>query len=185
MRWPGMGQPQRREEFVSSVDILPTLLDVLKQPRCDGVDGRSWLPLLRGEKQPDRDFVITHVNTVASGKSFPQRCIRTKDFSYQFHAWPNGTPQFRVEAMNGLSFQAMAKAADSDAKIKARVQQLLVGTQEQFFDLRSDADERVNLLNDAKHRAELDRLRGLLLTHMERTGDPQLENFRKAVGAKK
>jgi N-sulfoglucosamine sulfohydrolase len=65
------------------------------------------------------------------------------------------------------------------------VQQLLVGTQEQFFDLRSDADERVNLLNDAKHRAELDRLRGLLLTHMERTGDPQLENFRKAVGAKK
>ena len=185
MRWPGMGQTQRREEFVSSVDILPTLLDVLKQPAQNGVDGRSWLPILRGEKQPDRDFVITHVNTVSSGKSFAQRCVRTKDFSYQFHAWPNGRPQFRVEAMNGLSYQAMAKAAESDAKLKARVQQLVVGTPEQFFDLRADPDERVNFIAEAKHAAEVDRLRRLLVAHMERTADPQLENFRKLLRSAK
>ena len=181
VRWPGMGEPQRREEFVSSVDIVPTLLEVLKQPPLAGVDGRSWLPLLRGESQPGRDFVITHVNTVSSGKSFPQRCVRTKDFSYQFHAWPNGTPHFRVEAMSGITFNALAKAADSDAKIKGRVNQLLVGAPEQFFDLRTDPDERVNLLAEPKHAAEIARLKQLLLAHMEKTGDPQLDNFRKLV----
>ena len=181
VRWPGMGEPQRREEFVSSVDIVPTLLEVLKQPPLAGVDGRSWLPLLRGESQPGRDFVITHVNTVSSGKGFPQRCVRTKDFSYQFHAWPNGTPHFRVEAMSGLTFNALAKAADTDAKIKARVNQLLVGAPEQFFDLRTDPDERVNLLAEPKHAAEIARLKQLLLAHMEKTGDPQLDNFRKLV----
>ncbi len=179
VRWPGMGQPQRREEFVSSVDIVPTLLEVLKQPPLSGVDGRSWLPLLRGESQPGRDFVITHVNTVSSGKSFAQRCVRTKEFSYQFHAWPNGTPHFRVEAMNGLTFGALAKAGETDARIKSRVEQLTVGKPEQFFDLRADPDERVNLVADPKHAAEVARLKKLLLAHMEKTADPQLENFRK------
>ena len=181
VRWPGMGQPQRREEFTSSVDLVPTLLEVLKQPPLAGVDGRSWLPLLRGESQPDRDFVITHVNTVSSGKPFPQRCVRTKDFSYQFHAWPNGTPHFRVEAMAGITFGALAKAGETDARIKSRVEQLTFGKPEQFFDLRTDPDERVNLIADAKHAAEIMRLKQLLLTHMEKTADPQLENFRKLV----
>ena len=181
VRWPGMGQPQRREEFTSSVDLVPTLLEVLKQPPLAGVDGRSWLPLLRGESQPDRDFVITHVNTVSSGKPFPQRCVRTKDFSYQFHAWPNGTPHFRVEAMAGITFGALAKAGETDARIKSRVEQLTIGKPEQFFDLRTDPDERVNLIADAKHAAEIMRLKQLLLTHMEKTADPQLENFRKLV----
>jgi len=179
VRWPAMGKPQRREEFVSSVDILPTLLDVLKVAPPASLDGRSWLPLLRGETQPGRDFVITHVNSVSSGKSFPQRCVRTKDFSYQFHAWPDGTPHFRVEAMNGLTFAAMSKAAGSDARIKSRVEQLQVGVPEQFFDLRTDPDERVNLIAGRKHEAEIARLKKLLLAHMEKTDDPQLENFRK------
>ncbi len=32
LRWPGMGAPQRREEFVSSVDVVPTLLELLASP---------------------------------------------------------------------------------------------------------------------------------------------------------
>lgn len=181
LRWPGMGQPQRREEFVSSVDLLPTLLELLNQPPLAGVDGRSWLPLLRGETQVGRDFVVTHVNTVSSGRSFPQRCVRTKDSSYQFHAWPNGTAQFRVEAMNGLTYNGLARAAESAAKIKARVQQFVTGVPEQFFDLRADPDERVNLIADPKHKTAIERLRKLLLAHMEKTGDPQLENFRAVL----
>ncbi len=181
VRWPGMGQPQRREEFVSSVDIVPTLLEVLKQPPLAGVDGRSWLPLLRSESQPGRDFVITHVNTVSSGKALPQRCVRAKDFSYQFHAWPNGTAHFRVEAMAGITFATLAKAGETDARIKSRVEQLTIGKAEQFFDLRADPDERVNLIADSKHAAEIVRLKKLLLAHMEKTADPQLENFRKLV----
>jgi N-sulfoglucosamine sulfohydrolase len=42
----------------------------------------------------------------------------------------------------------------------------------------------VNLVADPKHAAELARLKQLLLAHMERTGDPQLENFRTTLTAK-
>ena len=96
------------------------------------------------------------------GKSFAQRCVRTTDRALMFHAWVGGPDKFRVEAMSGITFNALAKAADSDAKIKGRVNQLLVGAPEQFFDLRTDPDERVNLVADPKHQAEIARLKKLL-----------------------
>ena len=49
------------------------LLDIAKPP---GMDGRSFLPILRGEKQAGRDHVFTHVNTVSSGKAFPGALTR-------------------------------------------------------------------------------------------------------------
>jgi len=180
LRWPGMGTPQRREEFVSSVDVLPTLLELLDVSVPAGFDGRSWLPLLRGEKQPDRDYVITHVNTVSSGKAFPQRCIRTKDFALMFHAWPDGTPHFRVEAMSGRTFNALTAAAKTDRRIAARVAQFQTGEPLMFFDRRSDPDERTNVIRDAKYRPDIARLETFLLAHMEKTSDPQTAACKEA-----
>ncbi len=182
VRWPGMGKSQTRQEFVSSVDILPSVLELLKQSPIADIDGRSWMPLLNGQTQPNRDYVITHVNTVSSGKSFPQRCIRTKDFAYMYHAWSDGSTQFRVEAMSGLSYNALAKAAESDAKIRPRVDQFIIGTPEQFFDLRKDPDERVNVLHDPQYATEVSKLRGQLLEHMKKTNDPELEKFVGRIG---
>jgi N-sulfoglucosamine sulfohydrolase len=185
LSWPGMPRPAVHEEMVSSVDLMPTVLELLGVAAPTGMDGRSWLPLLRGERQEGRDHVVTHVNTVASGKSFAQRCVRTKTHSLLFHAWADGTTRFRVEAMSGLSYNALAEAARTDARIKARVEQYVVGTPLSFFDLAKDPDERTNLLDDPNYRKELDRLSDLLLRHLERTEDPQLANFRAALAKRK
>lgn len=184
-RWPGLKQPGRdKTNLVSSVDLLPTVLEILQAPPLAGVDGRSLVPLIRGESQPDRDYVVTHVNTVSSGKSFPQRCIRTKDHAYMWHGWVDGTTLFKVEAMSGLTFNALAKAAESDPRIHDRIEQYHHGVNEQFFDLATDPDERKNVIADAANRQTLDRLRSLLLKHMERTDDPELANFRAALARK-
>lgn len=181
LHFPGMGEPQKREEFVSSVDVLPTLLEILHVSSPAGLDGRSWVPLLRGEKQPDRDYVITHVNTVSSGKAFPQRCIRTKDFSLMFHAWPNDTFHFRVEAMSGKSFNAMAAAGRTNGAIANRVAQLLKGDPLMFFDLRTDPTERTNVIRKASYMKEVERLSKTLLLRMEQTADPQIEAYKAAL----
>ncbi|HEY1170868.1 MAG TPA: sulfatase [Verrucomicrobiae bacterium] len=181
MRWPGMGKPQKREEFVSSVDVMPTLLDVLSVKHPAGMDGRSWLPLLKGEKQEGRDYVITHVNSVSSGKDLPQRCIRTKDYALMFHAWSDGKTSFRVEAMNGLTFNALAEAGKTDGKIQSRVEQFIKGTPIAFYDLKNDPEERTNELTNPKFQKEIERMKKLLQEHMEKTKDPQLEAFKKAA----
>jgi N-sulfoglucosamine sulfohydrolase len=180
LRWPGLKKPaEDRDNMVSSVDLMPTVLELLDVPGPAGMDGRSLLPLVRGEKQTDRDYVITHVNTVSSGLAFPGRCVRTKTRSYIWYAWPDGTTRLRVEAMNDLSFKAMAAGAANNPQIKARVEQYHHGVVEGLYDLEKDKDERVNRINDASYAADRERLKKLLLAHMEKTNDPQLEAFRK------
>lgn len=181
LRYPGQGQPRQLDPFVSSVDLLPTLLDLLGVAHPAGLDGRSLLPLLKGESQEGRDYVVTHVNTVSSGRSFAQRCVRTKDRALMFHGWSDGSTTFRVEAMNGLSYAALAAAGHSDARIAARVEQLIKGTPLALYDLEKDSGERMNVLHDAAYKADVDRLSKLLIEHMQKTNDPQLAAFQKAL----
>jgi N-sulfoglucosamine sulfohydrolase len=179
IRVPGMKGPRERPEFVSSVDVMPSLLELLGVKAPAGMDGRSWVPLLKGGEQPDRDFVVTHVNTVSSGKSFAQRCVRTKDRALMFHAWAGGPEKFRVEAMSGLSFAAMN--ASADAKIQARVRQLVEGETLMLFDTAADPGERKNLVRDPKYAGDAAELSKKLLAHMKRTDDPQTKAFEAAL----
>jgi N-sulfoglucosamine sulfohydrolase len=182
IRWPGMGSPVAlREEMVSSVDLMPSLLELLRIEAPGGMDGRSFLPLLRGEKQPGRDFVITHVNSVSSGKSFPGRCVRSRTRAYMFNSWPDGTTRFRVEAMNGLSWNAIAAAGEADPRIGERARQFLLRSTEEYYDLEKDPDERRNLIREPAYREEIEAARKRLLAHMEKTEDPLLDQFRKTA----
>jgi N-sulfoglucosamine sulfohydrolase len=178
VRIPGLGNPVDHPEFVSSVDVMPSLLELMGVEQPNGMDGRSWVPLLRGESQPDRDFVVTHVNTVSSGKSFAQRCIRTKDRSLMFHAWA-GKESFRVEAMSGLSFPAMNESLDE--KLRARVKQLTEGETWMLFDVEADPSERQNLIRDPKYARDFESLLQKLLHHMKKTDDPLLKQFETAI----
>jgi N-sulfoglucosamine sulfohydrolase len=180
LRWPGMGQPAvNKADMVVSIDILPTVLDLLEIAKPAGLDGRSFLPILRGEKQEGRDHVFTYVNTVSSGKAFPGRCIRTKTRAYIWNSWPDGKTRFRVEAMSGLSFNAMAEAAARDPKIKARVEQYLFRTPEEFYDIEKDPDERRNLIDDHDSQPRIEQMKQLLLAEMQRSNDPLLAQFQK------
>ncbi len=179
---PGMSKPQTRDEFLSSVDVMPSVLELLGVKPPAGMDGRSWVPLLRGDAQSDRDFVVTHVNTVSSGKSFAQRCIRTKGRALIFHAWVAGPDKVRVEAMSGLSFAAMN--ASTDPTIQARVKQLVEGKPRMLFDTAVDPSERKNLINDPKYAADVATLSKKLLAHMKLTADPQTKAFEAAFKKK-
>jgi N-sulfoglucosamine sulfohydrolase len=182
IRIPGMKEPQTRTEYVSSVDVMPSLLELLRvQPPAD-MDGRSWVPLLNGQSQADRDFVVTHVNTVSSGKSLAQRCIRTNDRALMFHAWVGGSNPFKVEAMSGLSFAAMN--ASTDPSIQSRVKQLIDGEMLMLFDITADPTERHNVIRDPKYANNFTELSRKLLAHMRQTNDPQLAALEAALTQK-
>jgi len=42
-------------------DITPTVLEAAGLPPVSPVDGRSFLPLLRGQTQKDREYVFTQL----------------------------------------------------------------------------------------------------------------------------
>ena len=180
LRCPGM-QARAYEEMTGSIDIMPTLFDLMNVPKPDGMDGRSWMSLLKGETQTDRDHIFSHVNAVATGLSFPQRVVQTKTSALIFSPWSNGTTHFKVESMAGLTYNAMVAAAQTDPRIKARLDQYLLGYPLAFYDLVKDPDQRVNAIKDPAYSAEIKRLQQLLLEYMARTGDPQLENYKTVL----
>lgn len=185
IRWPGLEKPAfNHDDMIGGVDLMPTVLEFLGVAVPPGMDGRSFVPLLKGQKQDARDHVFTWVNTVSSGRSFAGRCVRTKTRAYLWNAWSDGQTQYKVEAMSGLMFGAMRDAAASDARIKARVDHYIFRCAEELYDLERDPAERQNLIADPTYASEIARLKVLLFAEMKRTGDPLLEQFPASPGRK-
>ena len=177
---PGQKEAVAHEELVTTLDLVPTLCELVGVPPPSALDGRSWGPLLAGERQPERDHVVTYVESVNAGdRGFPQRAVRSLDSALIWNGWAGG-PRMVVEAMSGLTMRTLVEASYRDEALAARMRQFLEGETLLFFDLRSDPDERVNRLNDPAQRAEVERQGARLLAHLERTADPRLAEFRAA-----
>lgn len=175
--WPGMGKPREFKELAENIDYLPTLLDVLNMPHPARVDGKSWLPLIKGEKYESRQYQVTYVNSLSSGTTYPTRTIQDSKYSLIFAPWSDGKYKYVSESMWGLTFAALVEAAKTDPKIAARVEQLTLDTPLAFYDLEADPGQRLNLIGKPEYKAKIEEMQNALLREMERTVDPQLENF--------
>lgn len=145
IRWPGKVKQgsMDREHMISAVDLQPTILDAvgLPSPPCDG---RSFLPLLHGKLQADRDEVFAQFYHIHGEDALPMRSVITKDFAYIFNPWSNGKRIFGRSG--GTTFEAMKHLAKTDAAMASRVRHLKYRSVEEFYDLRDDSGCLNNLL---------------------------------------
>jgi N-sulfoglucosamine sulfohydrolase len=179
VRWPGVTKPGSvdRNHMVSTLDFTPMLLDAARLPAIPNVDGRSFLPALKGETMAGWDRVFTQYNAAFGNNWLPMRCVRTKDRSYIWNVWSNGTRKYQTENMAGLTWKAMLAAAENNPAIKARTDLNTFRVPEEFHDLTNDRCERTNLIADPKRQTEIESMRKELLSLMQRTGDPFAEAF--------
>ena len=184
-RWPALIRPGGVDDqhFVSGIDLMPTLLEAAGiEPPAD-MDGSSFLPLLRGEKQDDRDLVFTQFFQTAARGNYPMRCVQSRRFGYLFNPWSDGRRIFRNESQFGRTMAAMSAAAESSEEIAARVRLFLYRVPEELYDFQRDPDARHNLIDDPEYESELRSLRSALEAWMEATGDPALHAFRNRSSA--
>jgi N-sulfoglucosamine sulfohydrolase len=168
--------------MVANIDILPTVLDLLGLTKPEGLDGVSWLPLLRGEETPGRDYVFAQIDSVKSGRKFPGRCIRSRTHAYIWNSWADGKTQFKSAAMSKReSWRAIIEAAEHDPKLKARVEHFIYRCPEEFYDEENDPDDRRNLIKETRYHSQIEEMKALLLAHMEKTGDRLATEFRPLV----
>lgn len=178
IRWPGVIQPGRvdREHMVSTMDLMPTLLEAVTGiPAPVKLDGRSLTTLLKGQPQGGRDHVFTTQNYITPGTQvYPMRAVHTRDYSYIFNAWSDGKTKFNGECHNGLTFAAMQVAAKTDAGIAERVKQIVYRVREELYDLKQDPNCLHNLAKDAQHATVKAELKQIMTDEMVRTEDPLL-----------
>jgi N-sulfoglucosamine sulfohydrolase len=179
IRWPGVTQAGAvdHDHLVSTLDFAPTLLESAKLPPLPGIDGRSFLPVMKGEKMAGWDCVFTCYNAAYGDNWLPMRCMRTKERSYIWNAWSDGKKKYQAENMAGLSWKAMVAASFDNPKIKARADFYQYRVPEEFYDMSNDRCERVNLIADPARKVEIEAMRKDLLAVMQRTGDPFAEAF--------
>ena len=182
VRWPGTLRPGSvdRKHFISGIDFMPTILDALKLNPVEGLDGRSFLSLLQGESQEDRQRVMTVYNrTTGKGRFLPMRCIREKRFAYIWNPWSDGK-QVHSAAAGGRTLPAMIRAAKSGNRpLAERVRLSQYRVREEFFDYQDDPYSLKNLIDNPKYKNEVDRLRSELAKAMRASSDPLLEQFQR------
>lgn len=178
VRWPGRIQPGSVDDqnFVSVVDFFPTFLDVTKAAGPEGLDGRSFLPLLQGEKQEGREYVFTQIDSKAGGAAVPMRCVQNENFGYIYNPFSNGEYWYRNNN-EGKTMAAMNEAAKTDPAIQARVDLFRYRVPEEFYDLKKDPDCLHNLIENPEYADQIKELQKQLVAHMKATEDPMLAAF--------
>jgi N-sulfoglucosamine sulfohydrolase len=181
IRWPSVTRANSVDDrhMVSAVDLLPTMLDLVGAQYPKGLDGRSFLPLLKGKKQENRDMVFTHHNENSGGHRNPMRAVETKEFLYIFNPWSNSKRKMASATTGTPTYSRMEELAKTDPKIAARLDLLDHRVLEEFYNVAKDPDCLTNLISDPKSQKEIARLRQEMEAWMKRTHDPLLESFQK------
>lgn len=181
VRWPGVTKPGTVDDrhLISAVDMLPTILDIFGLPHPKGMDGRSFAPVLRGQNQEGRDYIVAEYNENSGGYRHPMRSIITKDYGYLFNPWSNGERVMATATKGTITYRRMQTVAKSNPQVAARLDLFDHRVPEEFYHYKTDPDALKNLIADPTHRGERDRLIKLLDDWMVRTKDPMLEVFRK------
>lgn len=164
--WPA-ALPARieRDDLVSSVDLMPTLLEAAGVPIPAGVQGRSLLPLLQDPQTLQERSAVFSEMTQHKETPFPMRSVRTARYRYIRNYNDRPVPIEPEDAPWVLEVLSM-KLPGFDWTA-SRVP-------EELYDLEKDPQEQVNLAGDPAFDSVLQELRARLDAHLTATADPCL-----------
>jgi N-sulfoglucosamine sulfohydrolase len=150
------------DALISQIDIVPTLCELLQLEPPPWLQGRSMMPIVRGDVCEINEQVFAEVSYHAAYD--PQRAVRTKRHKYIRRFGHRRTPVL-VNMDDGLSKDAWVAAGYAEHELPS----------EALYDLVFDPHEQHNLADDPRQAPELAAMRARLEKWMRETNDPLLE----------
>ena len=162
MRGPGGFTGGRvADALISQLDVYPTLCDLAGVAHPAWLEGKSILPVIRGEAKEINDEVFAEVTYHAAYE--PKRAVRTGRWKYIRRYGDKHTPVL-PNCDDGLSKSVWLEYGWGKMRLP----------EESLYDLIFDPNEQNNLVADAASATVLTEMRGRLDRWMRRTGDPLL-----------
>lgn len=163
MQGAGLFQGGRAiDAMVSHIDIFPTLCDLLDIDPPAWLQGRSMLPLLRGEADTIRDELFAEVSYHAAYE--PKRAVRTERYKF-IRRYDQRESPVMSNIDDGLAKSELVAFGFAEQ----------APAPEQLYDTLLDPNERVNLIDDPDHAETLADMRARLERWMRDTDDPLLQ----------
>jgi N-sulfoglucosamine sulfohydrolase len=177
--WPGQVAAGKRDplNMVSTLDLTPTLLELVGLPVPGYMAGRSFAPLLNGQTQTNRDFVVGYYyNNLRQTNMFPEFTIQTRDWVYIYNPWVNGKKEVHNSDYTGSpTLLAMWQAAETVPSVRARVDFHKHRVMEELYDVRQDPYAYVNVVTAPENAARVKAMRQQLLEWMQATKHPAVK----------
>jgi N-sulfoglucosamine sulfohydrolase len=174
--WPGMIKPgTRTDAMVSWVDFLPTILEAAGGRPPRQIDGRSFLPVLRGESSTHRDRIFTTHSGDGRWNIYPIRSLRTSEWKYIWNLNPEFAFTTHIDLPGNLGQRAYwstwEAASKTDPHAAALVKRYHARPADELYDLKADPHEQRNLAADPAQAARLREMRAELERWLHEQGD--------------
>lgn len=182
VRWPGRIEEGRvdEESIISSVDIVPTLLDAIGFPGLKGIEGRSFNDVLSGKSEKTkREYAYAASNYFGNStpEQFePQRAIIDREFCYIWNSYvirSGGKQKFQRSWIDVVEPCLNEEHPELSAKIISIIEKDV----EELFDLKEDPGCWNNLAEQPEYAEIMEKYRKRLLDEMENSRDPELIIF--------
>lgn len=186
IRWPGTVSPQVRNELVSTIDLMPTILTAAGTQLPNGLPGTALQPLFAPSSASWRTHYFAEYHTHAAASNyFPQRSVRTDRYKLIENLLPGEIhPDYdntiskldkeasRRKIVGGLDLKnVIAQAAHH---VNAAYTEMHKPPRYQLYDLQNDPHEFRNLAAIPEHAATLSELSQALMQWRQETNDPLL-----------
>lgn len=164
---PGITPETVRDELISNVDVMPTLLELVSLPLPSNVQGRSFAGLLANKPYTPND-------TVFAEKTYhtyydPMRAVRTNRWkliaNFEFAPWQETSPDYKNNAKSYVEI-SNAVSVPCNAQYHPPLE---------LYDLENDPYEQHNLADDPAVTDTRNELIQTLYGWMQKTGDPLLD----------
>ena len=199
--WPARVKRGRRvDDFVSLMDIAPTVLAATRTKRPDHMLAKSFMDLLTSDRSGvidrERDHVIIgrerHVGEARRDRApYPSRAIRTSDFLLIRNFKPNRMPMGEVYQSNATTEQLLQDhylaypdmdasptkvflMTNRDSHSKHFDIAFSVRPEFELYDLKSDPDQVSNVAADPAYAKVLHDLTDRMMSTLRETGDPRV-----------
>ena len=179
IRWPGVKTSENNTDMVSTMDLMPTLLEAAGVAPLPDLDGQSLMPILKNEPHKMRDLLYTSYNFFVPGwQCMPTRGLHTPRYTLVYNAWADGkTPIQDCEPLSGLSWKAEKEAARTNTDIAEWVRWLTYRSKIELYDRKIDPWCMHNLADYSEYTDVIKDLCIRMEEEMKKTRDGLFDSF--------
>ncbi len=169
VRWPSVVEPgSRSAQLIHYTDVLPTFMDIAGGAEDRTMDGKSFLPILKGKDEAIHQYVygVRTNQNIINAHVYPSRMVRDKRYKY-------------IRNFNALEVLDKNLGDNPSVNVFLREGAMKHADEpfEELYDLKNDPFEQVNLINEVRLDDVRDRLKKQMFDWMQEQGDFLNESF--------